>query len=107
MIQIPKGAGQSNSITVIQEGSGYGVSGLGSAESQGSADGSIHIPKSEQKFRSQTQGAMINRNKNKLQPSTGSDLAVGNDPIRNTQRSQGGNTLKSKAVRQLLEQTLY
>ena len=46
---------------------------------------------------------MINRNKNKLQPSTGSDLAVGNDPIRNTQRSQGGNTLKSKAVRQLLD----
>mmetsp|Transcript_5182 Transcript_5182/g.6355 ORF Transcript_5182/g.6355 Transcript_5182/m.6355 type:complete len:146 (+) Transcript_5182:1133-1570(+) len=62
---MPKNAGQSNSITVIQDS--YG--GLVSNESHGSAainQRPAPHPKSEQKFRSQTQEAMINRNKNKL-----------------------------------------
>lgn len=50
---------------------------------------------------------MINRNKNKLQPKTGGDLSV-DDPNRGSARDRSGVTnMKQKAVRQLLEQTLF
>ena len=98
---MPKNAGQSNSITVIQDS--YG--GLVSNESQGSAAINAKAavqPKSEQKFRSQTQDAMINRNKNKLQPKTGTSELVSE----NVSVSKGSardrtqvNSMKQKAVR--------
>ena len=103
MIQNPKHAGQSNSIAVIQDS--YG--GLISHDSQGSVPVNNlkqSQPKSEQKFRSQTQEAMINRNKNKLVPQS-TDISIMEQAQKSAGRERSVN-VKQKAVRQFLEQTL-
>jgi hypothetical protein len=63
IIQNPKVGGQSNSIAVIQDS--YG-GGLVANDSIGAVQNNLKAtqPKSEQKFRSQTQENAINRNRN-------------------------------------------
>jgi len=81
-----------------------------SNDSQGSAPVNIlksAQPKSEQKFRSQTQEANINRGKNKLtHPSTTGDFQVENSGHQQASAREGTASVKQKAVRQFLEKTL-
>lgn len=103
IIKNPRQGGQSNSIAVIQEN--YG--GLISADSESMQNALKQTqPKSEQKFRSQTNEA-INRNANILNKELNQTLATDPNSKPGTRGKNTANlSVKQKAVRQFLEQSL-